>query len=38
MQALPVPSLLNDYLPLVIFLGVSAFIGLAIIIAASIAG
>ena len=33
MQALPVPSLLNDYLPLVIFLGVSAFIGLALLIA-----
>ena len=28
MQALPVPSLLNDYLPLVIFVGVSAFIGM----------
>ena len=33
MQALPVPSLLNDYLPLVIFIGVSAFIGLALLIA-----
>ena len=33
MQALPVPSLLNDYLPLVIFVGVSAFIGLALLIA-----
>ncbi|MET3892484.1 NADH-quinone oxidoreductase subunit A [Bosea sp. OAE506] len=33
MQALPVPSLLNDYLPLVIFVGVSAFIGLALLVA-----
>lgn len=33
MQALPVPSLLSDYLPLVLFIGVSAVIGLALLIA-----
>ena len=33
MQTLQVPSLLNDYLPLVIFIGVAAFIGLALLIA-----
>jgi len=33
MQTLPVPSLLNDYLPLVIFIAVAAVIGLALLIA-----
>src|SRR6478735_1325361 len=33
MQALPVPSLLSDYLPLAIFIGVSMVIGLALLIA-----
>ena len=33
MQTLQVPSLLNDYLPLVIFIGVSGFIGLALLVA-----
>ena len=33
MQALPVPSVLSDYLPLVLFVGVSAVIGLALLIA-----
>ena len=33
MQALPVHSLLTDYLPLVLFIGVSAVIGLALLIA-----
>jgi NADH-quinone oxidoreductase subunit A len=33
MQALPVQSLLSDYLPLVIFIGLSLVIGLALLIA-----
>ena len=33
MQTLQVPSLLNDYLPLAIFIGVAAVIGLALLIA-----
>ncbi len=33
MQSLQVPSLLNDYLPLAIFIGVSGFIGLALLVA-----
>ena len=33
MQALPVSSILSDYLPLVLFIGVSAVIGLALLIA-----
>ena len=33
MQALPVQSLLSDYLPLVIFIGLSIVIGLALLIA-----
>ena len=33
MQAATVPSILSDYLPLVLFIGVSAVIGLALLIA-----
>ena len=33
MQALPVPSLLSDYLPLAIFIGVALVIGLALLLA-----
>ena len=33
MQAVPVSSILNDYLPLVLFIAVSAVIGLALLIA-----
>ena len=33
MQAASVPSILSDYLPLVLFIGVSAVIGLALLIA-----
>jgi hypothetical protein len=35
MQAVPVSSILSDYLPLVLFIAVSAVIGLALLIAPS---